>query len=136
MEEIAHLIQKYGYLFYGITFLWTFLEGETFVIFAGALAVPGLGGATTPPPINIYYLIAAAWIGSFCGDQLYFFLGRKFGARARGRQLDSCLLQRAGRPCHRLPLTFTDQAAGAGHTALKPGPYGVEQRGDPVAGEP
>ncbi|HEY7610125.1 MAG TPA: DedA family protein [Alphaproteobacteria bacterium] len=81
MEEIAHLIQKYGYLFYGITFLWTFLEGETFVIFAGALAVPGLGGAATPPPINIYYLIAAAWIGSFCGDQLYFLLGRKFGKR-------------------------------------------------------
>ena len=81
MEEIAHLIQKYGYLFYGITFLWTFLEGETFVIFAGALAVPGLGGATTPPPINIYYLIAAAWIGSFCGDQLYFFLGRRYGKR-------------------------------------------------------
>jgi membrane protein DedA with SNARE-associated domain len=81
LEEIAHLIQKYGYLFYGITFLWTFLEGETFVIFAGALAVPGLGGATTPPPVNIYWLILAAWIGSFCGDQLYFFLGRRFGKR-------------------------------------------------------
>jgi membrane protein DedA with SNARE-associated domain len=81
LEEIAHLIHEYGYLFYGITFLWTFLEGETFVIFAGALAVPGLGGATTPPPINIYWLILAAWIGSFCGDQLYFLLGRKFGNR-------------------------------------------------------
>ena len=81
MEDIAHLIQKYGYLFYGITFIWTFLEGETFVIFAGALAVPGLGGATTPPPVNIYWLILAAWIGSFCGDQLYFFLGRRFGKR-------------------------------------------------------
>ena len=81
MEEIAHLIQKHGYLFYGITFFWTFLEGETFVIFAGALAVPGLGGATTPPPINIYWLILAAWIGSFCGDQLYFLLGRRFGKR-------------------------------------------------------
>ncbi len=81
MEDIAHLIQKYGYLFYGITFIWTFLEGETFVIFAGALAVPGLGGATTPPPINIYVLILAAWIGSFCGDQLYFFLGRRYGNR-------------------------------------------------------
>ncbi len=81
MEDIAHLIQKYGYLFYGITFIWTFLEGETFVIFAGALAVPGLGGSTAPPPVNIYWLILAAWIGSFCGDQLYFFLGRKFGKR-------------------------------------------------------
>jgi membrane protein DedA with SNARE-associated domain len=81
LEEIASLIQKYGYLFYGITFIWTFLEGETFVIFAGALAVPGLGGSTQPPPINIYWLILAAWIGSFCGDQLYFFVGRRFGNR-------------------------------------------------------
>ena len=81
MEDIAGLIQKYGYLFYGITFIWTFLEGETFVIFAGALSVPGLGGSTAPPPVNIYWLILAAWIGSFCGDQLYFFLGRKFGNR-------------------------------------------------------
>jgi membrane protein DedA with SNARE-associated domain len=81
LEEIAHLIQKYGYLFYGITFFWAFLEGETFVIFAGALAVPGLGGSTAPPPIDIYILIAAAWLGSFAGDQLYFFLGRRFGRR-------------------------------------------------------
>lgn len=90
MEDIAHLIQKYGYLFYAITFLWTFLEGETFVIFAGALAVPGLGAGSSiwydfgwmpAPPINIYYLIVAAWIGSFCGDQLYFFLGRRYGNR-------------------------------------------------------
>lgn len=81
MEEIARLIHEYGYLFYGLTFAWTFVEGETFVIFAGALAVAGLGGATTPPPINIYWLIVAAWIGSFSGDQLYFFLGRRFGKR-------------------------------------------------------
>ncbi|MCW5772067.1 MAG: DedA family protein [Rhodospirillaceae bacterium] len=80
MEEIAHLIHEYGFLFYGITFLWTFLEGETFVIFAGALSVPGIGGFAKPP-IDIYFLILAAWLGSFCGDQLYFFLGRKFGKR-------------------------------------------------------
>ncbi len=81
VSDIQPCVQRNGDLFYGITFLWTFLEGETFVIFAGALAVPGLGGATTPPPINIYLLILAAWIGSFCGDQLYFFLGRRFGKK-------------------------------------------------------
>ena len=80
MDGIASLIREYGFLFYAITFVWTFLEGETFVIFAGALSVPGLGGFEKPP-INIYWLILAAWIGSFCGDQLYFFLGRKFGNR-------------------------------------------------------
>jgi membrane protein DedA with SNARE-associated domain len=80
LEEIAHLVHKYGFLFYGFTFLWTFIEGETFVIFAGALSVPGIGGFATPP-INIYLLILAAWIGSFAGDQLYFFMGRRFGKR-------------------------------------------------------
>ncbi len=84
MAEIAELIQRYGYLFYGITFVWTFLEGETFVIFAGALAVPGLGGFKEPP-INIYYLILTAWLGSFCGDQFYFFLGRRYGQRIMRR---------------------------------------------------
>lgn len=80
MDEIAHLVREYHYVFYAITFAWTFVEGETFVIFAGALAVPGLGGFENPP-INIYWLILAAWIGSFSGDQLYFFLGRRFGRK-------------------------------------------------------
>ncbi|MEZ5665848.1 MAG: DedA family protein [Alphaproteobacteria bacterium] len=81
MEEIAQLIAEYGFLFYGITFIWTFLEGETFVIFAGALAVAGLGQPPAPPPVNIYWLIVAAWTGSFCGDQVYFLLGRRYGNR-------------------------------------------------------
>src|SRR5262249_15791328 len=46
----------------------------------GALAVLTPEGFTEPP-INIYILILAAWIGSFCGDQLYFLLGRKIGKR-------------------------------------------------------
>lgn len=81
VSDIEPCVRRNGDLFYGITFLWTFLEGETFVIFAGALAVPGIGGSTAPPPINIYLLILAAWIGSFCGDQLYFYLGRRFGKK-------------------------------------------------------
>ncbi len=78
MDDVATLIQEYGWVFYPITFIWTFLEGETFVIFAGALAVPGLGGFDEPP-VNINWLNLFGWIGSFCGDQLYFFLGRRFG---------------------------------------------------------
>jgi membrane protein DedA with SNARE-associated domain len=80
LEHIAHLVKEYDYLFYAFTFGWAFLEGETFVIFAGALAVLTPQGFTAPP-INIYVLILAAWFGSFCGDQLYFFLGRRFGKR-------------------------------------------------------
>jgi membrane protein DedA with SNARE-associated domain len=71
--DVNQLIADYGGWFYAITFLWTFLEGETFVIFAGAAAHQGL--------LNLHYLILAAWSGSFAGDQLYFFIGRKWGPR-------------------------------------------------------
>jgi membrane protein DedA with SNARE-associated domain len=69
--NLTEIIKQHGSWFYAITFIWTFLEGETFVIFAGAAAAQG--------SLNIYYLILVAWIGSFCGDQLYFMLGRRFG---------------------------------------------------------
>lgn len=75
--DIEKLIVEYQTWFYGITFLWTFLEGESFVIIAGAASFKG--------HLNIYLLILAAWIGSFCGDQLYFLLGRKFGRRILAR---------------------------------------------------
>jgi membrane protein DedA with SNARE-associated domain len=66
-------IESHGTWFYVITFFWTFLEGETFVIFAGFAAQLGI--------LRLDYLIACAWIGSFCGDNLYFFLGRRYGER-------------------------------------------------------
>ena len=71
--DIYQLIEQYREWFYIITFVWTFLEGETFVIFAGAAASQGL--------LHMYWLIAAAWLGSFAGDQLYFWIGRRFGHR-------------------------------------------------------
>ncbi len=75
--DLAQLISDYGSLFYIVTFVWVFLEGETFVIFSGALAEQGY--------LNIWILIAVAWIGSFCGDQLYFYIGRRYGARLIAR---------------------------------------------------
>lgn len=54
-----------------LVFIWTALEGETIVIIAGFYAHKGL--------IHLYYLIPAAWIGSFLGDQVYFAIGRKYG---------------------------------------------------------
>ncbi|MDI9349380.1 MAG: DedA family protein [Candidatus Symbiobacter sp.] len=66
---------------YGLTllvFIWTALEGETIVIIAGFYAQKGL--------IHLYYLIPAAWIGSFIGDQIYFTLGRKYGPRLLARR--------------------------------------------------
>lgn len=69
--DLNELIQRHGDWFYVITFIWTFLEGETFVIFAGAAAAQDI--------LDIRVLILVAWLGSFCGDQTYFYLGRRFG---------------------------------------------------------
>lgn len=66
-------IHRQGEWFYLITFIWTFLEGETFVIFAGLAAHQGA--------LDIRLVFMIAWIGSFAGDNLYFFLGRRYGTR-------------------------------------------------------
>ncbi len=75
--DVNQLIAEHGAWFYPITFLWTFLEGETFVIFAGAAAQQG--------HLSLSWLIAAAWLGSFAGDQFYFFIGRRWGQRILAR---------------------------------------------------
>ncbi|MDR3424889.1 MAG: DedA family protein [Alphaproteobacteria bacterium] len=73
MHDIRLLIHHHGDLIYLITFLWTVLEGETFVIFAGLAAQKGM--------LNVWLLFLASWSGSFCGDQFFFFLGRRYGLR-------------------------------------------------------
>jgi membrane protein DedA with SNARE-associated domain len=75
--DILLLIAKYGAWFYLITFIWTFVEGETFVLFAGFAAAQGL--------LDPWLLITAAWLGSFAGDQCYFWLGRTQGVRLLDR---------------------------------------------------
>ena len=69
--DIDHLVAQYGGYFYLIAFAWTFLEGETIILFAGFAAAQGL--------LNPVLLLAAAWLGSFSGDQTYFWIGRHFG---------------------------------------------------------
>lgn len=73
MTEINALIYSYGQWFYVLAFFWAALEGETFVIFAGFAAQRGY--------LNIEALLVAVWLGSLCGDQLFFLLGRCFGSR-------------------------------------------------------
>ena len=70
-------LQDWGDAFYPVAFLWAFFEGETFVIFGGMGAQLGI--------INLYWLVASVWIGSFLGDQLWFWLGRKWGNKALAR---------------------------------------------------
>jgi membrane protein DedA with SNARE-associated domain len=69
--HIHQLIADHGAYFYLIVFVWTFLEGETIVLFAGFAAAQGL--------LRIEPLFLAACLGSFAGDQTYFWLGRHFG---------------------------------------------------------
>lgn len=71
MDEIFRLIDAYEELFYLGIFIWTFFEGETIVIFGGYAAYADI--------IEEVPLFLAAWFGSFLGDQLWYFLGWRFG---------------------------------------------------------
>jgi len=75
--DISQLIAENGACFYLIAFIWTFLEGETFVLFAAFAAAQGL--------LNPALLLLATWLGSFSGDQTYFWIGRYFGLRLLNR---------------------------------------------------
>lgn len=56
---------------YWVLFIWTFLEGEAGLIFAGFLAFQGY--------FSVPVVMATAFSGAFCGDQFYFYLGRTKG---------------------------------------------------------
>src|SRR5579871_6420377 len=74
---IEQTIAEYGGYFYLVTIAWTALEGETFVLLAGYAASHGL--------LNLPILLICAWLGSFAGDQFYFWLGRRYGTRVLQR---------------------------------------------------
>lgn len=71
LESIQRLVSDYGTWIYVGIFVWTFFEGETFVIFMGMAAHHGLLSWTA--------VFLCAWIGSFCGDQCWFWIGRRWG---------------------------------------------------------
>mgnify|MGYP001810254270 CR=1 FL=1 len=68
IEHVEQLIRDYGYL---LIFAWTFLEGETVLIVAGAMAARGM--------LNIHEAVFSALIGSMLGDNCYFLLGKYKG---------------------------------------------------------
>lgn len=61
-------VARFGYLAVG---LGTFFEGETVLLAGGAFAHKGL--------LSLPGVILAAFAGSLAGDQLWFFIGRRFG---------------------------------------------------------
>ena len=64
---------EWGQLAYLGAAIWAFFEGETFVLLASAA-----GRATGM--IDPWVLGISVWLGSFAGDQLWFTLGRRYGA--------------------------------------------------------
>jgi membrane protein DedA with SNARE-associated domain len=71
---IQQAIATYGYL---ALFLGTFLEGEVFFILGGVAACQGL--------LNPCYTALAAISGAMAGDNLFFLLGHRQGARLLAR---------------------------------------------------
>jgi len=69
-RDPMHLLSNYGY---HVILLWTFLEGETIVIIAGALMGAGI------LDLRPWLIALCAFIGSFSTDQLMFALGKYKG---------------------------------------------------------
>ena len=68
MFDWAELLQHYGYL---AVMIGTFFEGETVVVL-GAYAVQ-------QQFLDYWWLILSAMVGGFLGDQLYYYIGSKYG---------------------------------------------------------
>lgn len=72
MEE---LIATYGY---PAILLGTFFEGETIVLIAGYLA--------SRDYLLLQWVIVCAFLGTWVGDSLYFFIGRRWGDKLLARR--------------------------------------------------
>jgi membrane protein DedA with SNARE-associated domain len=66
--SLAELLDSYGYV---ALVAGTFLEGETVLVLAGFAAHRGY--------LSLPWVMLAGFAGSFLGDQLYFYLGRRKG---------------------------------------------------------
>jgi len=75
VDWLIQAIQQYGY---AAVVIGTFLEGETVLLLAGFAAHRG--------HLDLAAVILCAFLGSLCGDQLYFWLGRRHGAAFLARR--------------------------------------------------
>jgi len=66
--SLESIIALYGY---PAIFLGTFFEGETILILAGFAAHQGY--------LKLPWVVLAGFLGTLCGDQLYFYIGRRRG---------------------------------------------------------
>jgi len=72
-QWIVDFANNYGPLIYLVILVWTFLEGETVVLVTGALIS---GGSVH---LSVWLLALFAFLGSFGGDQAWFYIGRTYG---------------------------------------------------------
>jgi membrane protein DedA with SNARE-associated domain len=72
LEQFLH---DFGYL---ALFIGTFFEGETILVLAGFLAFRGY--------LQLDWVIVTAFLGSYSGDQLWYYLGRKQGRSLLARR--------------------------------------------------
>jgi membrane protein DedA with SNARE-associated domain len=70
MGELSDLIQQYGY---AAVLLGTFVEGESIALLGGFLAHGKY--------LDLRLVMVVSFIGSFCGDQTAYWLGRRYGSR-------------------------------------------------------
>lgn len=73
---LEQLIHDYGYL---AILVGTFLEGETILVLGGIAAHLGL--------LDLQWVILSALVGSFSGDQLYYYVGRHYGPRILAKRV-------------------------------------------------
>jgi membrane protein DedA with SNARE-associated domain len=73
---LQSLVEHYGYL---AIFVGTFLEGETILVLAGFLAHRGY--------LILEWVIFFAFIGTYAGDQLFFYIGRWKGDAILAKRL-------------------------------------------------
>jgi len=72
MMQYQQILKEYLELHgYWVLFVGTFLEGEAILLMAGFLAFQGY--------LDIVVVILTSWVGSFLGDQCYFYIGRYRG---------------------------------------------------------
>ena len=66
--SLARLVAEYGHL---AVFIGTFFEGEVILVLAGFAAQQG--------HLSLATVIAVAFCGATLGDQVFFFIGRRYG---------------------------------------------------------
>lgn len=74
-ESLQSLIDSYGY---AVLLAGTFLEGETVLVLGGVAARLGY--------LRFEWVVACAFVGSLLGDQLWFWVGRRYGRRLLARR--------------------------------------------------